>query len=62
MTNCKNCGAVLKNNVCEYCGADYREAPENETVKLYADGKCIYEYSVSAKEYAKGLDKFRRLL
>lgn len=24
MTNCKNCGAVLKSDICEYCGTDYR--------------------------------------
>ena len=23
-TNCKNCGAVLNNGKCEYCGTDYR--------------------------------------
>lgn len=23
MTNCKNCGAVLKGSVCEYCGTNY---------------------------------------
>lgn len=22
-TNCKNCGAVLHNNHCEYCGSEY---------------------------------------
>lgn len=21
-TNCKNCGAVLRNHICEYCGSD----------------------------------------
>ena len=24
-TNCKNCGAVLRSNVCEYCGTHYTE-------------------------------------
>lgn len=23
MTNCKNCGAPLKKNKCEYCGTEY---------------------------------------
>lgn len=23
LTNCKNCGAVLKSHVCEYCGSIY---------------------------------------
>lgn len=25
MTNCVNCGAVLKGNVCEYCGTRYTD-------------------------------------
>lgn len=24
MTNCINCGAVLKGDVCEYCGTEYK--------------------------------------
>ena len=23
MANCKNCGAALHGNICEYCGTDY---------------------------------------
>lgn len=23
MTNCKNCGAILTGNLCEYCGTRY---------------------------------------
>ncbi len=23
MTNCKNCGGLVKNHSCEYCGTDY---------------------------------------
>ena len=25
-TNCKNCGATLHGNVCEYCGSEYKGA------------------------------------
>ena len=25
MTNCKNCGAILKSSVCEYCGTVYND-------------------------------------
>ena len=25
-TNCKNCGAILHNHICEYCGSDNRES------------------------------------
>ena len=24
-TNCKNCGAILHNHICEYCGSDNKE-------------------------------------
>lgn len=24
MTNCVNCGAILRGNVCEYCGTEYK--------------------------------------
>ena len=24
-TNCKNCGAILYNHICEYCGSDNKE-------------------------------------
>ena len=24
-TNCKNCGAVLHGNICEYCGTEYTQ-------------------------------------
>lgn len=28
MTNCVNCGAILRGNVCEYCGTKYRDFKE----------------------------------
>lgn len=24
MTNCINCGAILRGNICEYCGSEYK--------------------------------------
>lgn len=44
--NCINCGAILKGNICEYCGTNYnKEKPEAEV--LYQDGDqeiCITLY------------------
>lgn len=28
-TNCKNCGAILHNHICEYCGSDNKERLDN---------------------------------
>ena len=28
-SNCKNCGAVLHSEICEYCGTEYGEADTN---------------------------------
>lgn len=48
MTNCKNCGAVLVGNKCEYCGTDYgrlytkyREPMQEDraTVRVFDNGK-----------------------
>ena len=30
-SNCKNCGAVLHSEICEYCGTEYGEADTNIT-------------------------------
>lgn len=37
MTNCKNCGAPLKDNKCEYCGTVYTLY---DTEGMY----CVEEY------------------
>jgi len=35
-TNCPNCGAVIKNGKCEYCGTDFTEEKEDcEVVEIY---------------------------
>ncbi len=47
-TNCKNCGGTLKNQVCPYCGTDYRSALQYFTLprvhcdaERYEVGMCI---------------------
>lgn len=34
LTNCKNCGAVLHSNKCEYCGTEYQSARDSDNDKL----------------------------
>lgn len=37
-TNCPNCGAVLKNGKCEYCGTDFIEEKEDcEVIEIYCE-------------------------
>lgn len=36
--NCKNCGAPLHGDVCEYCGTEYREDRPPEVVFVYGGG------------------------
>lgn len=38
MTNCKNCGAPIHGDVCEYCGTEYAAPPKryvNPTIARY---------------------------
>jgi len=40
LTNCKNCGAVLTGNKCEYCGTqyfDFCEVKPNKPVYIQVD-------------------------
>ena len=39
MTNCINCGAVLKGGVCEYCGTEY----ETTVSTLHAADGTVFE-------------------
>lgn len=34
VTNCPNCGAVLKNNRCEYCGAVFNTETKDDLIKF----------------------------
>lgn len=34
LTNCKNCGAVLHSNKCEYCGTEYGAVDRHEDDSL----------------------------
>lgn len=34
MTNCVNCGAILRGNKCEYCGTEYRNLMSEKVMAL----------------------------
>lgn len=36
-TNCKNCGAVLHSQICEYCGSEYRGSGLDEILERTGD-------------------------
>lgn len=65
LTNCKNCGAVLKGSVCEYCGTVYNDTPKVDIKLGMITPDEMYkamQFSRSAKAYEKELNKFRRCL
>ena len=41
-TNCKNCGAILVGQVCQYCGSDYRVAtPSYSLPVIHCDSERL---------------------
>ena len=53
LTNCKNCGAPLVDNKCEYCGSEYEYISEindfMQTIELYICGRKRKFYIGSVK-------------
>ena len=45
ITNCHNCGAVLKNGKCEYCGTNTEQSISTSEVEKYLNGgyKKLYD-------------------
>lgn len=52
ITNCKQCGAPLRNGRCEYCGADYRKEIPQITYTIEPD----YGYQTLACNVAMPLE------
>ncbi len=50
LTNCKNCGAVLVNGKCEYCGSEYEYIPNignfQQIIKINIHGK-VHKFYIS---------------
>lgn len=41
-TNCENCGAILQNGICAYCGTDYREPIQFTSIgKIHCDSERL---------------------
>ena len=41
-TNCKNCGAPLRNGRCEYCGTEYKGTDEFIEEIVFADDRELW--------------------
>ncbi len=48
-TNCKNCGAVLHGNKCEYCGTEYGASIEHESSCTSIDDIPAWYFSPSGR-------------
>jgi recombinational DNA repair protein RecR len=56
-TNCENCGAVLKNNFCDYCGTDYREPLRGVSLPvIHCDSERLAMRSTIDPFYASCMD------
>ena len=54
MTNCKNCGAPLTNNKCEYCGTEYEEH-KTITEKFYSDSGIVLETTLTTEAFSEAM-------
>lgn len=45
-TNCKNCGAALKNGKCEYCGTEYTNFINNDSLNPLYGVKVWRGYAI----------------
>jgi hypothetical protein len=57
-TNCRNCGAPLKNSKCEYCGSEYGffyqdVKVENKNVVIHNDDTWRPSYQRRVAEYER---------
>lgn len=41
MTNCPNCGAIIKGKICEYCGTVFDNSNNDINIDLKIDPKMI---------------------
>lgn len=64
LTNCKNCGAVLHSNKCEYCGTEYGAPRETDIIdsntELYVSTvRCFAtEHHLDSKQMVSDLRDF----
>jgi len=59
-TNCNNCGAVLHNDRCEYCGTNY--GPKPLVVKVTTDGSEAQKPRMKQDEYDKITREFQEYM
>jgi len=65
LINCKNCGAPLHNNKCEYCGSEYEYVVElndfQQVIELYIAGKKRKFYIEYVEQYPIYCDAYRTI-
>lgn len=54
-TNCPNCGAVLKNGKCEYCGTE-TQSTSNSEIEKYMNG----DFKSCKKEIQSLIDRCKK--
>lgn len=57
MTNCPNCGAVITNEKCEYCGTYFGNTFNNK--KIYIQTKPL---NVTAEEFVEELNRWCKII
>lgn len=59
--NCPNCGAVVRGNMCEYCGTAFnRHEPLNVQIEMQCDMEQIFRVMQSYRE-ANGHGRGKRM-
>lgn len=64
ITNCKNCGAVLKDMKCAYCGSEYEYIPEfNDFKQIFKVkvGGTIRKFYVNSVQIEPCIDTYRTI-
>jgi len=74
MTNCKNCGAVLKGDKCEYCGtryslidtdfkspAIYPLTPPEDWLEISVMGEPLYYFTSGSEIFVPSGNGFKKI-
>lgn len=56
MTNCPNCGAIMRGDECEYCGTVFRVQPSKQE-----SSTAESELNKARKEFHNACENFNRL-
>lgn len=66
MTNCKNCGAVLHGNKCDYCKSEYGHDKNSKKSDFYSDPSmmilCEPKPKMNQEQYDRLLNEFQQYM